>query len=259
MTRERLVSQGILRSVVEPVTDQAFERLLSRENILVAHVAMSDKVSAVYMRSDPYALVLVNRMHTIGHQRFSLAHELCHHHFHRDLNTWICTVELPSHDQREREANEFAAAFLLPAEGVGELFPRLMGELRDVSRAVLELCTYYRASWQSTVYRLFDLRLISAHERNELLELSVTFLAREVNADTELFAPGQQVKLPAEFTQVAQELLQRRVISERKFESIMDDLNALARCGEESPEVLRTGQQPGRRERKHHISRDQGM
>jgi len=237
--RARLVSQGILGSVADRVTDDAFEKIFRAENILVAHVGMSEKVSAVYMRSDPYALVLVNQMHTVGHQRFSLAHELCHHYFHRDLNTWICAVDLMPHDQREREANEFAAAFLLPAEGVGELFPGFVNELRDMRRAVLKLCNYYRTSWQSTVYRLFDLRLISSREKNELVEVSVTSLVREFSVDTDLFAPGRHVKLPAEFTEVARELLERGIISQRKFESMMDDLSALARCGGESAGVAR--------------------
>lgn len=236
--RETLVGRGIIATASEPVTDQAFDVILAEERIMVARIAMSDQVSAVYMRSDPYVLTLVNRMHTVGRQRFSLAHELCHHLFHGDLNTWVCATALTNtRDEHEKEANEFASAFLLPARGVGEAFFEFMKESSDVKYAILKVCLRYRTSWQNTLYRLSDLGLIRTGLRDEMLALSVNSIARDLGVESDLFATSTPMCLPLELYDLPQRLHSKAVISDRKFEEIMEAIRSLEACGSELPEV----------------------
>ncbi|HHX28792.1 MAG TPA: ImmA/IrrE family metallo-endopeptidase [Firmicutes bacterium] len=232
-----LVQKGLLKAIGAPVSDEVLEELLRQEKILLARVALSDKVSAVYMRSDPYALILLNCTSTVGHQRFSLVHELCHHFLHTELNTWACPVAVQGARGHEREANQFAAAFLLPARSVCDDFFRLMDETNDLCRSTIEICERYRTSWQSTVGRLRDLSLIGKHEQDALLESKVMALARKYEVSLDLFRPSGQLQIPAEFAELARDLRERAVISERKYQSLMDDLEALMECGHPGVEV----------------------
>lgn len=237
--RESLISQNILGSIGDPITDEAFEEILKKQGILAAFVGMSDRVSAVYMRSEPCALVLINRQNTIGHQRFSLAHELCHHFYHRNLNTWVCSLANDANDMHEREANEFAAALLLPAKAVGDSFSVSMAETQDVRCAALRICAHYRASWQSTVYRLFNLHLILSNQRDTLLGLSVTSLAKELRVESDIFNTKSPIKMPSEFSELAERLRDRSIISDQKYASTIENLDALRECSKESAEVWR--------------------
>jgi Zn-dependent peptidase ImmA (M78 family) len=232
--RGALVQEGILREAGDPASDEVLEEILRQEKILLARVALSDKVSAVYMRSEPYALILLNYTKTSGHQRFSLVHEICHHFLHRDLNTWICTVSAHENRGHEREANQFAAAFLLPASSISADFAAHMDQTPDACRAAIMICDRFQTSWQSTVGRLYDLSLIGRSKRNEMLNCSVKSLARKHGVSLDLFRASRKLQLPKEFSSLATELRDRAIISDRKYESLMDDLEALAECGQTS-------------------------
>jgi Zn-dependent peptidase ImmA (M78 family) len=235
--RGALVEKGLLKTIGDPVSDEVLEELLRKEKILLARVALSDKVSAVYMRCDPYALILLNYRNTVGHQRFSISHELCHHFLHRELNTWICTIAVHRDRGHEREANQFAAAFLLPARSVCDDFVKFEDETNDLCHTTVKICERYRTSWQSTVGRLRDLSLIGRQEHDALLERKVMTLARKYEVSLDLFRPSGQLQIPVEFAELARDLGERAVISERKYQSLMDDLEALMECGHPGVEV----------------------
>ncbi len=102
-----------------PLGDMA--DLLSAQEIWAAAASLRDDVSGVFLKHPELGmLVLVNAQHTLARQRFSYAHEFAHAMFDRDHLQALSTVSAFENrgDLREVRANAFAAAFLMPADGV---------------------------------------------------------------------------------------------------------------------------------------------
>ena len=92
-----------------------------------------------------------NKM-SVERQIFSIAHELGHLVLHQD--SYGKTSEELS-DEQEREANAFAAAFLMPEE----LFTKEWNENRGLHwvDAVLKTKRHFKVSYQSIIHQLIDM------------------------------------------------------------------------------------------------------
>lgn len=89
----------------------------------------NDISGVIFKENDKY-IILINESHSIGRKSFTIAHELGHYFLHRDLleqdNELVSYIKSNNKDcpalargnaaynQREREANEFAAKLLMP-------------------------------------------------------------------------------------------------------------------------------------------------
>lgn len=100
-------------------------------------------------------IILVNSTAPTDRLRFSLAHALGHLVMHR---------ELVPHENMEDEANQFAAAFLMPVEDISNDF-------HDVTlQSLLELKHYWKVSMQSLIMRGRDLGEISERRVSTLFQ-----------------------------------------------------------------------------------------
>lgn len=105
---------------------------------------------------------------------FTLAHELGHL-LARDHDTFTVDDDLAAHDDRERFANAFAAAYLMPADKVqAEVEVHGIGPV-----AIRNLTRTLGVSYQSLIYRLHNLGLIDFARRNELEQLGPRGLLAE--------------------------------------------------------------------------------
>ena len=140
-----------------------------------------DRFAGLYLPADPRLGsppgVLVNLAHPWSKQRFTAAHELCHHRRDGaavlDLETeWIARGE-DGRSDRERTAEAFAAWFLMPAPLVQRSLEAL-----GLRAATLDppgayaLALELGASYAATVRRLADLRLIDEALRDRLLRVT---------------------------------------------------------------------------------------
>jgi len=168
--------------------------LLETQNIRAAWIELPDDVSGLTMSDQAIGVfIVVNSRHAGVRRRFSFAHEYAHALLDRDrLGTVSRTTERD--DLLEVRANAFAAAFLLPTEGVRQ-FMTLIGkggpsrQRADVfdeggvveasTRAapksqdtqmydVAELAEHFGVSRLATLYRLRNLRLVSDSEFEHL-------------------------------------------------------------------------------------------
>lgn len=137
-----------------------------------------DGVSGIYVppnaAPDAAPGVLINAVHPLSRQRFTAAHELCHHRrdqaFIIDTHTeWIARGET-GYPERERFAEAFAAWFLMPQRLVAATLAGLGFQADQLTpegayAVALELGT----SYQATVCHLATMNLISATQRDRLL------------------------------------------------------------------------------------------
>ncbi len=106
-------------------------------------------------------IVLASDKLDAARSRFDAAHELGHLVMHHDAE--------PGRQALERQAQRFAAAFLMPAQAISPEFPRRMNWL-----AYLELKLRWRVSLQALLYRARGLGVLSpdAYKRAQV-QLSV--------------------------------------------------------------------------------------
>lgn len=180
---------------IAPIDDIA--ELLGAQGVRTVCVDQPDDVSGLTLRLRAAGLLIaINRAHPWLRRRFSWAHELAHVRLDPDL---LSQVSRASHrdDLREVRANAFAAAFLLPEDGVRQFVERLGkgepsrsrtrlydgdGALRVEGRAapgsqrlqlydVILVAHHFKVSRKAALYRLLNLKLFKQNELEELLAM----------------------------------------------------------------------------------------
>jgi len=157
---EILQRHGLLTVPVDPVT------LANREGILVHNAVFSESgISGMVARRGASVTMLIDQQDPPFRKRFSIAHELGHHFLHLTSDGEIVTKKLDifrglagegesglGARRREVEANQFAAALLMPDPLVREAFSR--------EQDVESLARLFNVSGEAMGYRLAALRLV---------------------------------------------------------------------------------------------------
>ena len=145
-----------------PIPVERLAALLKAEIVLQP---FSGEVSGIVHRNkDGSAVIGVNSSDAPQRQRFTIAHELGHlllhavEDLHVDKNFPIGLrngISGKAVDESEIEANQFAAALLMPSDLLGKDVQRLTGT--DVLIAIQKLARKYRVSEQAMSIRLSTL------------------------------------------------------------------------------------------------------
>jgi len=127
-----------------------------------------DELSGALVRKDEEATIFVNSTHADTRRRFSLAHELGHFFLHKGKETFIdgkATGYLlraknvsPSDYLTEREANEFAAALLMPSDLISKELKEV--EKKGASDVISDIAEKFNVSQQAMSFRLLNLGYI---------------------------------------------------------------------------------------------------
>jgi Zn-dependent peptidase ImmA (M78 family)/plasmid maintenance system antidote protein VapI len=107
-----------LRLGIAPIVNAA--ETISEQGVWTAATDLPDGLSGLFVNHPSIGLaILVNASHRPVRRRFSYAHEYAHALFDRG-ETVTTTSSQNSTQLAEKRANAFAAAFLMPAEGVAD-------------------------------------------------------------------------------------------------------------------------------------------
>jgi Zn-dependent peptidase ImmA (M78 family)/DNA-binding XRE family transcriptional regulator len=212
---------------VDPIDDLG--AVLERAGVLVLGLRLPPGVSGLTFLNRRMITCAISSGDAATRQRFSLAHEYCHALLDLGASAGIVTRDAQRKDPIEVRADAFAAAFLMPAEGIRGFLARLgkgqrsraaagsevreaesMYEPRRGSKTreievwdVTRLANYFGASRLSVIWRLFNLRLISAQRRERLAEEQSKGYGQHLAAfvgslDAELNPPERPRLPPAE-------------------------------------------------------------
>ena len=171
---------------------------LTCQNIWTAALQFPSEISGMFLSSPEFGVaILANLSQSPVRRRFSYAHEYCHALMDRNDLATVTSVH-NAKTRTEQRANAFAAAFLMPGEGVRGFLHHLgkgrrsrreeaavdavtetgiRGALRTPARsqnvsyadAVL-LAKHFGASYPAAVWRLRGLNLVSAEQTQALLD-----------------------------------------------------------------------------------------
>ncbi len=129
-------------------------KMLKDEGILFSLMDFK-KLEGVYIpanSSGDVPVVGINANRPITRQRFSAAHELCHHF--RDANKQI-TCPIGSKSNIEKYAEGFAAALLMPINELRAQVNKRKNSNRNVSMDdVLEIADFFGVSFQACLFRI---------------------------------------------------------------------------------------------------------
>lgn len=162
-------------------------------------------VSGLCAHGADIAVMLVSSSFPVGHQRFTAAHELAHHLVGDPREVIIESDVFAVNTPPERRANAFAAALLMPADGLREVAGG-----RPVDDMVLaELMREFGVSYTALLYRLAEhtVRLISTAARDQWLQRVPTSVLRAAGdpAPGELTRPDEARRVPPRLLAAAQQ------------------------------------------------------
>ena len=143
------------------------ESLAEALGAVVRYEPFDGQMSGLLYRAEERAVIGINSMHPGVRQRFSIAHELGHLTLHKpnfqiDQHAFIAFRGPKSSgatEPMEIEANQFAAALLMPEDLLAECLAEL-GEDPDVQIAVGMLARQFDVSEQAMLIRLTSLKWI---------------------------------------------------------------------------------------------------
>jgi Zn-dependent peptidase ImmA (M78 family)/transcriptional regulator with XRE-family HTH domain len=235
--------------------------LFDGEGIRCALLTMPPDVSGVTVFDKNGPFVVVNHDHPVLRRRFSFAHELAHVLLDRE-GFGAVSRHSNRKDLLEMRANAFAAAFLMPEEGVREAVAslgkgqpsRASAEVFDGAEAfrvearaapgtqdiqlydVVQVAHHFRVSHDACLYRLQNLKLLTTAQATALREADQgrgKLLAKRLG----LRAPDdahEKQWFRRRFLGRALEAFRREIISRRK----LDELGALVELDHAAMERL---------------------
>lgn len=109
-----------------------------------------------------YFIIVTGNTRSFYRQQFSLSHEIGHWLLHRDINPQELDKE--EYNDMEKQANNFAAAFLLPKKAFTDDFRNISVNIENL----LKLKQKWNVSLAAIIERSKQLNLISQDTRNKL-------------------------------------------------------------------------------------------
>lgn len=202
-----------------------FSLIQNHEHITMVSYPLSEEVSGMCIKDDDNMIIVVNSSMSIGRQRFTIAHELCHLFFH-DENCYICTKKFAENDKSlEYEADIFASFFIAPYGALRSMFGKLKKELQTLSNTVIALEQFYGLSHQAMLLRLYRDGFISKKELESLTQLSPAKLALKLGYSASLYFPDKSREkfTTGKYIRLANEILDQDKISDAKYEELLLD------------------------------------
>ena len=169
--RQLLATGGVTSSPVP------LERLAELCTAVIHYEPFEGELSGiVHRRPNGSAVIGVNSSHSPNRQRFTIAHEIGHLLLHADEEVHIDEKrplgrrdELSSQaaDDREIEANQFAAELLMPESILHQIVSSLVKEHPDLSveRAIEKLAHTFLVSELAMTHRLTNLHIIRSTDQ----------------------------------------------------------------------------------------------
>lgn len=201
------------------------EILESIDDITIVNIKMSDRISGLCIRTGNNKIIAVNSSLSLGRQRFTIAHELCHLYYH-DEGCYVCSKDF-SDDKSlkniEYEADMFASYFLAPYYLLTEKFRELKNDKNDLMTICVKLEQCFGMSHLSLIRRLHDNKLITIGEYNNLAVRKPISFSQKAGLSTKLYEPTNINKTVGKYVRLSNELLDNGLISNSKYEELLLD------------------------------------
>jgi Zn-dependent peptidase ImmA (M78 family) len=211
--------QKIGEDVSSPIDIFALASTINK--LTIVRCPMNDHLSGMCIKAKDCKVIAINSAMSLGRQRFSLAHELYHLFYDKNL-TAIC-LKGNSENEVERKADIFAAYLLVPPTSLKNKIQQFKEEYLIDLKVVIKLEQYFGVSHQAMLNQLVDINQITSMQALEMHN-GVIKEAKLLGYSTELYEKSpknKQYQTTGYLIKQASEALEREMISEGKYEEIL--------------------------------------
>lgn len=214
-----------LRSKIGMGMDEnlSMKAVVQKLNILTIYRPMSENSFGISIKtSSGKMFMMINSNTTRGRQHFTIAHELYHLFYDEKPIPHICGNGT---SETEKNADRFAAALLMPKEGLMGRIPAKEITEKSISLAtILKLEHFYSVSRYSLLIRLKELGVIDENRLEELSKFPKQS-AKAYGYDTSLYEKGNEGLTIGDYGVKARLLFEGGAISEGHYLELMNDLD----------------------------------
>jgi Zn-dependent peptidase ImmA (M78 family) len=189
---------------------------------------LESSISGATLKTDKVKVILINSSKTLGHQNFTVAHELYHCLYDGNLVSRACKTETFDRvPDSEQVADLFATHLLMPEDAIfNQLRLRNKLEKKLTLADVINLEQFFSVSRKAMCWRLKDLKLVTRDESDKYC-VNVIQSARSLGKKTDLYRPTNDKAIISDYAEKAGEALQKNLITESRYEEILADADLL--------------------------------
>ena len=189
---------------------------------------LESSISGATLKTNEVKVILVNSSKTLGHQNFTVAHEIYHCLFDENLVSRACKTEsFERVSDSEQIADFFATHLLMPEDAIfNQLRLRKKLDLELTLADIINLEQFFGVSRKAMCWRLEDLKLIT-REQGDKCSITVIQSARSLGKNTDLYVPTNDEVIISDYAEKAGEALQKNLITESRYEEILADAGLL--------------------------------
>ncbi len=166
------------------------------------------------VRKDNDIIIFTNSCSRLSREIFTLAHEIGHVILHLEGESSFIdnngTINGRNTDEKEQEANYFAACLLMPADAVNRFIDLELLNFREKGLSAMDIArimSEFNVSFDMALNRLESLKVIDSNQKlcldNEKVEKKVGNLLRSVGGNAKLNIPGNEIDIPYEYIDYA--------------------------------------------------------
>lgn len=213
----------------DPMSPLDIFAILGRlDNFTLIFYPFSERISGMSIKLEHDMVMAINSALSYGRQRFSAAHELYHLFIQEGFESTICERNIEAEKpEPEKEADAFASYFLAPYDALKAFVADVLNKrpMNLSAEDVVRIEQYFQMSRQATLFRLLDDGYIS-REFADTMKSNVIRSSLRLGYAASLYLPlpeNQQYFTTGSYIKLAEELREKDIISDGKYEELMMD------------------------------------
>ena len=206
--------------------------ILSNVAFLIRKPLDIDGLSGFITYLDKHFIVYLNSNFTLGHERYTGAHELYHIIYNKGiLKKEKVFLDKEKHREEEQRADIFAAEFLMPEDYVKEIFYKTtsLDQGGLYPKHIIRMHNYFKVSYKAMLKRLLQLDLCSNEMYGELVkfctlenESKLQALTKEEGFTIDLIVPSKENYIPEEYIVYVKANYKNRKISHDDLREVLN-------------------------------------
>ncbi|AST58066.1 Zn peptidase [Thermoanaerobacterium thermosaccharolyticum] len=206
--------------------------ILSEAAFLIRKPLDTDELSGFSTYFEEQFIVYLNSNFTLGHERYTGAHELYHLIYNADiLKKEKILLDDEKHKEEDTKADVFASEFLMPEDYVKEVFYKIVNVDKSnvLPRHIIRMHNYFKVSYKAMLKRLIQLNLCSIDKYEELIDICslektemLQSLTRREGYSIDLITPSKETYVPKEYIEFVKTNYERGNISYKNMKTSLE-------------------------------------
>ena len=206
--------------------------ILSEAAFLIRKPLDTDELSGFSTYFEEQFIVYLNSNFTLGHERYTGAHELYHLIYNADiLKKEKILLNDEKHKEEDAKADVFASEFLMPEDYVKEVFYKIVNVDKNsiLPRHIIRMHNYFKVSYKAMLKRLIQLNLCSIDKYEELVDIcslenteQLQSLTRREGYSIDLITPSKETYVPKEYIEFIKTNYERGNISYKNMKNSLE-------------------------------------